>query len=380
MSIVDLTWMNLALTEAEKGRGAVEPNPMVGAVVVRDGQVVGRGHHACFGGPHAEVVALEEAGEAARGATLYVSLEPCCHHGKTPPCTAAILRAGIARVLAAICDPFPRVDGGGLTILREAGVKVQLGVLASRAAELNAPYLKRLATGLPYVTAKWAMTLDGKTAVASGQSQWISAPGSRGLVHARRGRMDAIAVGIGTALADDPQLTARPPGPRTPVRIVLDSKALLPLRSHLVETAREVPVLVAVSELAPADRRHALEECGCEVVVFPGEGRVPVLPLLAELGGRSMTNLLVEGGGRVLGSFLHAGQVDEVDAYVAPILEGGDHGYTPVRGPGNLCMADAQRLTRVSYTEVDGDMRVSGVLLQPWRSILGDVALEAEQG
>ena len=197
------------------------------------------------------------------------------------------------------------------------------------AAELNAAYLKRVATGLPYITAKWAMTLDGKTAVASGDSQWISSPGSRSLVHQLRGRMDAILVGIGTVLADDPQLTARPAGPRTAARIVLDSKALLPLNSRLVQTAREVPVLVAVSRQAPADRRHALEARGCEVVVFPGETRVPIMALLAELGQRAVTNLLVEGGGRVLGSFLEAGQVDEVEAYIAPILEGGDHPAAP---------------------------------------------------
>ncbi|MGZ3379143.1 MAG: bifunctional diaminohydroxyphosphoribosylaminopyrimidine deaminase/5-amino-6-(5-phosphoribosylamino)uracil reductase RibD, partial [Isosphaeraceae bacterium] len=350
MSTSDLAWMNLALAEAERGRGAVEPNPMVGAVLVREGRVVGLGHHARFGGPHAEVMALQNAAEAeARGATLYVTLEPCCHHGKTPPCTDAILQAGIAKVVAAIRDPFPRVDGGGLAILRSAGVAVDLGLQAGTAAELNAPYLKRVATGLPYITAKWAMTLDGKTAVASGDSQWISAPGSRSLVHQLRGRMDAILVGIGTVLADDPQLTARPAGLRTAARIVLDSKALLPLNSRLVQTAHEVPVLVAVSRQAPADRRHALEARGCEVVVFPGETRVPIMALLAELGQRAMTNLLVEGGGKVLGSFLEAGQVDEVEAYIAPILEGGDHPRTPARGQGLLRMGDAARLQNVAY-------------------------------
>ena len=375
MSTSDLAWMNLALAEAERGRGAVEPNPMVGAVLVREGRVVGLGHHARFGGPHAEVMALQNAAEA-RGATLYVTLEPCCHHGKTPPCTDAILQAGVAKVVAAIRDPFPRVDGGGLAILRSAGVPVDLGLQAGTAAELNAPYLKRVATGLPYITAKWAMTLDGKTAVASGDSQWISSPGSRSLVHQLRGRMDAILVGIGTVLADDPQLTARPAGLRTAARIVLDSKALLPLNSRLVQTAHEVPVLVAVSRQAPADRRHALEARGCEVVVFPGETRVPIMALLAELGQRAMTNLLVEGGGRVLGSFLEAGQVDEVEAYIAPILEGGDHPHTPARGQGLLRMGDAARLQNVAYSEVDGDMRVRGTVAQPWRSILSDLGRE----
>ena len=208
---------------------------MVGAVVVREGRRVGTGYHARFGGPHAEVVALAEAGPAARGATLYVTLEPCCHTGKTPPCTDAIVAAGVARVVAAMRDPFPRVAGGGLLRLREAGLRVDVGLLGEAAARLNAPYLKRLATGLPYVTAKWAMTLDGKTATASGDSRWISNPRSRACVHELRGRMDAILVGIGTALADDPQLTARPPGPRQPARVVLDGAARLPVRSRLAQ-------------------------------------------------------------------------------------------------------------------------------------------------
>jgi len=365
--------MNMALAEAERGRGAVEPNPLVGAVLVREGRVVGLGHHGRFGGPHAEVMALRNAAAAARGATLYVTLEPCCHHGKTPPCTDAILQAGVAKVVAAIRDPFPRVAGGGLAILRSAGVPVDLGLQAGAAADLNAPYLKRVTTGLPYITAKWAMTLDGKTAVASGDSQWISAPGSRSLVHQLRGRMDAILVGIGTVLADDPQLTARPAGPRTAARVVLDSKALLPLNSRLVQTAHEVPVLVAVSQQAPADRRQALEVRGCEVVVFPGESRVPIMPLLAELGQRGMTNVLVEGGGKVLGSFLAAGQVDEVEAYIAPVLEGGDHPHTPARGRGVLRMGDAARLQNVAYSEVAGDMRVRGIVAQPWRLLLSEL-------
>jgi diaminohydroxyphosphoribosylaminopyrimidine deaminase/5-amino-6-(5-phosphoribosylamino)uracil reductase len=377
VSSADLASMNLALAEAERGRGAVEPNPMVGCVIAQGARIVGEGWHRRLGGPHAEVEALRIAGSQAAGATLVVTLETCCHHGKTPPCTDAIRSAKVAKVVAAIRDPFPRVDGRGLSILRSAGVPVELGLQASAAAALNAPYLKRVSTGLPYITAKWAMTLDGKTAVASGNSQWISSPGCRSLVHQLRGRMDAILVGIGTVLADDPQLTARPAGPRTAVRIVLDSKALLPLTSRLVQTAREVPVLVAVSEQAPEDRRGALEEQGCEVVVFPGHTHVTIIPLLAELGRRDMTNLLVEGGGRVLGSFLDEGQVDEVEAYIAPILEGGDHPHTPARGRGTPRMSDAARLQNVTYSEVEGDLRIRGILPQPWRSMLSDLGRES---
>lgn len=370
MSERDSTWMDLALAEAERGRGAVEPNPMVGAVIVADDKIVGKGHHARFGGPHAEIVALREAKAAARSATLYVTLEPCCHHGKTPPCTDAIKCAGLARVVVAIRDPFPQVDGGGVAALRAAGIQVEVGLRAEPAARLNAPFLKRVLTGRPYVTAKWAMTLDGKTATARGDSQWISSHQSRSLVHQRRGQVDAILVGIGTALADDCLLTARPPGPRTAARIVVDSQARLPLSSRLVATARDAPVIVAVTDRAPIERRQALTERGCEVLHLPGTSRVPLAELLSELGRRQMTNLLVEGGGQVLGAFLDEGLIDEVDVFIAPILEGGNHAHTPVRGEGIMRMSEAARLHSVVYSEVGGDLRIQGTLDRPWRSLL----------
>ena len=292
------------------------------------------------------------------------------------PHAPAILAAGLARVVAAIRDPFPRVSGGGLATLRSEGVSVELGLGSAAAAALNAPYLKRVVTGVPYVTAKWAMTLDGKTAVASGHSQWISSQESRALVHELRGRMDAILVGIGTALADDPLLTVRPAGPRTPVRIVMDSQARLPRESRLVRTAGDFPLLVAVSEQAPVDRCQALREQGCEVLRFPGSLTVPVKDLLIELGNRQMTNVLVEGGGRIVGSFLESDQIDEVHAYIAPILEGGDHPYSPARGRGVSSMSDAIRLQDMSFREIGGDLRVQGTVLQPWRAILGELGRE----
>ncbi len=366
---LDQFWMLRALAEAERGRGAVEPNPTVGAVVVRDGQAVGVGHHERFGGPHAEVLALARAGELAAGSTIYVTLEPCRHHGKTPPCTDAILRAGVARVVAATRDPFPEVDGGGVATLRAAGVEVEVGCEADAARRLIAPFLKGLATGLPYVTAKWAMTLDGRTAVASGDSRWISSGRSRALVHEVRGRMDAILAGIGTVLADDPRLTARPPGPRTPTRVVLDGSGRLPLDGQLARTARDVPVLVAVTDRAPPDRRRALEQLGCEVLPFPGAGPVPVGPLLAELGRRGASNVLVEGGGTVLGSFLDAGQVDAVDVFLAPVIEGGSHPYSPARGAGVATMSLALRLDRPEVTRVDEDVRLRGTIRRPWQGV-----------
>ncbi|WP_246196621.1 bifunctional diaminohydroxyphosphoribosylaminopyrimidine deaminase/5-amino-6-(5-phosphoribosylamino)uracil reductase RibD [Aquisphaera giovannonii] len=370
----DQTWMAIALDEAEKGRGLVEPNPVVGAVIVKDGREVGRGHHARFGGPHAEVAALAVAGQEARGATLFVTLEPCCHHGKTPPCTDAILEAGIAKVVVSARDPFPRVNGGGLDRLRAAGVTVELGLLGDRAARQNAPFFKRVYTGHPYVIAKWAMTLDGKVAAATGDSRWISGEASRAEVHRVRGRMDAILVGIGTALADDPQLTVRPPGPRTPLRVILDGEARIPVESRLVSTSRSVPVLVAVTGRAAADRCRALTDAGCEVLSLPSESsRIPVVPLLSKLGERGMTNILVEGGGRILGAFLDAGQIDEVDAFLAPMLEGGDHASTAIRGRGVLRMPDSTRLEGVSYSQVGPDLRVRGWLDQPWRARLKDL-------
>jgi diaminohydroxyphosphoribosylaminopyrimidine deaminase / 5-amino-6-(5-phosphoribosylamino)uracil reductase len=357
----DLFWMLRALAEAERGRGSVEPNPMVGAVVVREGRLVGFGHHERFGGPHAEVIALARAGEAARGATLYVTLEPCCHQGKTPPCTDALIAAGIARVVAAMLDPFPRVDGGGLARLREAGVAVEVGLESEAARRLNAPYLKRLA-GYPYVTAKWAMTLDGKIATRANDSAWISGPRSRALVHEVRGRMDAIVVGIGTALADDPRLTARPAGPRVAARVVLDSAARLPTSSRLATTAREAPVRVAVTDRASAQRREALAALGCEILAFPGGQRVPPRALLQELARRGATNVLVEGGGQILGSFFDDRLIDRVDVFIAPILEGGSTSRTPIAGTGYLKMADALRLTDPEVTVIDGDVRIQGTL------------------
>lgn len=362
----DAFWMRRALAEAARGRGAVEPNPCVGAVVVGEDGLVAVGHHERFGGPHAEVHALRRAGEDARGATLYVTLEPCCHHGKTPPCTDAVLEAGIARVVAATADPFPRVAGGGLRVLREAGVEVAVGVLEAEARRLNAPYLKRLATGRPFVTAKWAMTLDGRMATAGGHSRWISGDRSRSVVHELRGRMDAIVVGIGTAMADNPSLTVRPPGPRTPVRVVLDSAARLPRDSILATTSRDVPTLVVATDRADNATVASLRDAGCEVLRLAGEGPVPIDPLLDDLGHRGMTNVLVEGGGRVLGAFFDAGAIDAVEVFIAPILAGGTPGHVPADGIGVATMDLARRLDRHEVAVLDGDVWFRGEFPHPW--------------
>jgi diaminohydroxyphosphoribosylaminopyrimidine deaminase/5-amino-6-(5-phosphoribosylamino)uracil reductase len=367
----DVQWMRIALLEAKKGRGLVEPNPMVGAVVVREKRVVGSGYHERFGGPHAEINAINQAGGAAEGATLYVTLEPCCHHGKTPPCTDAIIASRISRVVIAMTDPFPVVNGRGLSALEASGLVVNTECEAAAARALNAPYLKRVTTGMPFVVAKWAMTLDGKTAVSSGDSRWISSDQSRTLVHELRGRMDGIVVGIGTVDSDDPLLTARPPGPRLPARIVLDSAGRLPISSQLVRTAREVPVLVAVSDRATKSSRKRLSDHGCEIIAVPGTGRVNVGSLLTELGRRGMTNILVEGGGRVVGSFLDEGHVDAIEAFVAPVVEGGDHARSAVRGKGREFMGDSLRLRDVDISQVGGDVLIRGWLPQEWRGRAG---------
>ncbi len=363
--------MSRALAEAAKGRGWVEPNPMVGAVVARDGAIVASAHHERFGGPHAEVLALAQAGEGARGGVLYVTLEPCCHHGKTPPCTDLVLASGVARVVAAMSDPFPQVAGQGLAILSEAGLDVSVGLEGAAARALNAPYLKRLFTGRPHVLAKWAMTLDGKAATASGDSRWISNETSRAVVHRTRGVMDAILVGVGTVLADDPELTARPPGPRVAARIVLDPEASIPLSSRLVNSARDTPLVIAVNERASESTRRQLAERGAQILSFEGSGRIPIGPLLDELGRRGDTNLLVEGGGRVLGSFLDDAAVDAVDVFIAPLIEGGDNPKSPARGRGVDLMRLATRLERVQTEVLGDDLRIQGWIPQPWRMRAG---------
>jgi diaminohydroxyphosphoribosylaminopyrimidine deaminase/5-amino-6-(5-phosphoribosylamino)uracil reductase len=366
--------MRRAIELARQGEGQVEPNPMVGAVVV-DGalRLIAEGWHEQFGGPHAEVHALRRAGERARGATLFCTLEPCAHQGKTPPCTEAVLAAGVARVVIGSHDPFPQVNGRGVARLRQAGVQVETGLLDHDVRRLNAPFRKLIQRGQPWVHAKWAMTLDGRIASRTGASQWISNALSRGRVHDLRGRMDAIVVGVGTALADDPLLTARPPGPRTAMRVVVDSHARLPLDSQLVRTAREGRVLVATTEQAPPARRAALAAEGVEVLVLPAEsaaaepapglpggGRVDLPALLSALGARRMTNVLFEGGGGLLGTLHDRRLLDEVHVFIAPRLLGGAAALSPVLGLGVDHPSAGLTLDEPVVEVLDGDVYVRG--------------------
>jgi len=352
--------MRRALELAERGRGFVEPNPLVGAVVVRDGLVVGEGWHQKFGGPHAEVHALHAAGEAARGATLYVTLEPCCHHGKTSPCSDAIVRGGIQRVVAAMPDPFPEVAGEGFETLRAAGTDIEVGGCGGNAARLNAPYLTLLALERPYVHAKWAMSLDGRIATRTGDSKWISGEESRAHAHRLRGRVDAVVVGSRTVIADDPLLTARPPGPRVAARIVLSSPGTLPDGCRLLRTADEAPVIVATL----AGHGGELRGRGCEVIELPAENVHPSVPaLLGELGRRRMTNILVEGGAGVLGSFHDADLIDELHVYIAPKLIGGDAALAPVGGCGLASVGAGRRPIVGRREDVLGSDRYINALL-----------------
>lgn len=366
----DQPYMALALELALRGLGGVEPNPMVGCVILAGDRMVGQGWHARFGGSHAEIEALAQAGSAAAGATMYVTLEPCCHHGKTPPCTEAIVRAGIRRVVVAHRDPFPRVDGGGIDRLRAAGVQVDVGLMESASRRLNAPYLKLVRQGRPWINAKWAMTLDGKLAARSRDSRWISGERSRQRVHQLRGRMDAILIGAGTARADDPQLTVRPSGLRTPVRIVLDSRATLATDSRLVQTARETPVLIAAGPGAPRQRCQQLKAAGCEVWIGASEDRNQrLMELLDELGRLRMTHVLVEGGAQVLGSLFDAGAIDEVHAFIAAKLIGGCTAPSPLAGCGLPHMQQAVALSEPTIEILDGDVYFRGRLAPDQHSL-----------
>jgi len=353
-----------AIELAEHGQGRVSPNPLVGAVITVDGAIVGEGFHREFGGAHAEVEAIHAAGDRElTGATMYVSLEPCCHTGKTPACTDAIRAAGISRVVVASDDPSEHASGRGLGILRDEGIEVVLadGELASRARLLNQPFRKHARTGRPWVLFKSAMTLDGKVATRSGDSKWISGKASRHRAHHWRAQCDGVVVGIGTALADDPQLTARVEGvKRQPRRVVFDSIARLPLGSKLVRDARRTPLTVVVSRAAPRAATDALETHGAEVIVAPGENEpARVRSALDQLGAAGLTSILLEGGPHLGGAFLEAGEIDEIRLFLAPIVLGGRTARDPLGGEGVELIADAVKALTLECERVGEDLLIS---------------------
>jgi diaminohydroxyphosphoribosylaminopyrimidine deaminase/5-amino-6-(5-phosphoribosylamino)uracil reductase len=362
----DVAHLARAIELAEGGRGRTTPNPLVGAVVVKGGEVLGEGFHTAYGAAHAEREALAACRSDPRGATLYVSLEPCCHYGHTPPCTDAILQAGIARVVVGSDDPTEKAAGRGLGILRDEGVEVAVagGELAAKARLLNQPFRKHARTGRPFVLFKSAMTLDGKVATRTGDSKWISGEASRRLAHHWRAECDAVAVGIGTALADDPLLTARVDGVhRQPRRIVFDSEARLPLDSNLVRAAAELPLMVVISRAAPRLAADALEVAGAEVIVATGENEpARVRNALSQIGATGITSILLEGGPHLAGAFLDAGELDEIRLFVAPVVLGGSHARDPLEGEGVERIAEATRALTLECDRVAEDVLISARL------------------
>lgn len=362
--------MFLALRLAAKGRATASPNPMVGALVVKQGRIVGQGFHLRPGLPHAEIPALRQAGRRAKGATLYVTLEPCCHLKKrTPPCVPEILRSGVRRVVIAMTDPNPSVKGKGAAALRRAGLSVAVGVARLEAEKLNRAYVHWITTKRPYVILKAGMTLDGKIAAASGESKWITGKQSRKEVHQLRSEMDAVLVGIGTVLADDPALTART-GPhlrklasRQPLRVVVDSSLRIPLRAQMLSRQKQAKTLVVTTNSAEATRRQELVKRGVEVLTLPSlRGKVSLPALMRELGQRGVTALLLEGGGELHAAMLKAHLVQHVRLYVAPALLGGVDAKGVIGGKSPASLASALRLRNMKTRSIGEDLVLEGDL------------------
>ena len=357
------SFMAEALTLAQRGRGAVEPNPMVGAVIVREGQIVARGWHKKFGGPHAEIEAINEARSAGvelAGTTMYVTLEPCCHFGKTPPCTDALLAARIARVVLAMADPFPKVAGQGIQKLRSAGIEVVTGVLEQEARQMLQAYIKLRTAGRPWVICKWAQTLDGRISTRTGDSKWISSASSRKRVHILRSECDGVLVGIGTILADDPLLTNRSGHGRQPARVVLDERLLIGPGRQVVQSISQAPLLIATTQAgisAKPQQAQALAKCGADLLILPPtEEGVDIQALLDELGRREWTRLLVEGGSGVLGSFVRMKLADELQVFLAACILGGKEGLPCVTWDEVDLMEHAMRLPRPEVEAIDCDL------------------------
>ena len=363
---IDEQFMQEALALAAQARGRTSPNPMVGSLVVKDGRIVGRGYHVKAGAPHGEVVALEDAGEQAKGATLYITLEPCCHYGggkRTPPCTRAIIAAGIRRVVAAMRDPNPLVSGQGVEELRQAGIVVELSVLETEAAALNEVFIKYIITKRPFVLLKVAASLDGKIATVTGESRWITNERSRLLVHQLRDQVDAVMVGINTVLRDDPLLTTRLPGGggRDPMRIVVDTHLRIPCEARLLATSATACTVIATSPAAPGEKRLQLEAAGAKVLIVESDGPgISLGPLMDQLGAMQVTSILLEGGGELHCSALGAGIVDKVLYFLAPKLIGGRSAPMAIAGEGFARLEEAVTLDRMQVRQLDGDLLIEG--------------------
>ncbi len=356
----DKYWMRRALRLAEKGRGRTSPNPMVGAVLVKDGRAVGEGYHARAGEPHAEIIAMRKAGDEAREATLYVNLEPCSHYGKTPPCAPALIEAGVKRAVVGMEDPNPLVKGKGLEILRTAGLHVKVGILEEDCQKLNEAFCKYIRTREPFVTLKVAATLDGKIATRHGESKWISGEKSRRVVHRLRNESDGILVGIGTILRDDPMLTARVKGGKNPLRVILDSRLKIRENAKVIEQNPEKTIL-ATTELAPMHRVEHLQKKGVRVLVLDiAQGSINLKSLLKRLGEMEVVSLLVEGGSKVNSSFLLQGLIDKIFLFLSPKLLGGDQAPGIFGGKGVERLEDAVIFDKMKVKRVGQDLLIEG--------------------
>lgn len=386
--MTDEEYMRMALELAERGRGFVNPNPMVGAVIVKDGRIIGQGWHRKYGELHAERNALADCTENPAGATIYVTLEPCCHQGKTPPCTDALLEAGICRVVIGAMDPNPLVGGKGAAILREHGVSVETGVLQKECEEQNRIFRHYIQTGLPYVVLKYAMTLDGKIATATGASKWITGEPARAQVHALRHELMGIMVGSGTVLADDPMLNCRLPDTKNPVRIICDARLRTPLDAAVIRTAGEQRTIIATAQGQTAEGKafgqqaavakecgqqtereeklQAYRKMGCEIMELPvQDGHIELRALMQELGGLGIDSILLEGGSSLNWSALSCGIVNEVQAYIAPKIFGGAAAKSPVAGIGAALPDDAIRLEAVTVEQIGEDFLVRARVKSP---------------
>jgi len=360
-------FMQRAIRLAKRGEGRVSPNPLVGALIVKRGKVIAEGYHRKAGLPHAEVNALNLAGSQSRGATLYVNLEPCAHYGRTPPCSKAIIRAGIKRVVVGIEDPNPLVSGKGIRELEGAGIKTIVGVLEDASRRLNQTYIKYITTKLPYLSLKMAMSLDGKIATKTGSSFWISGEASRSYVQRLRSLNDAVLVGIGTVIKDDPELAVRLKSKsqalkkKKVIRIIVDSKARIPLNANVLTKCVDNPTIIATTKYAPLGKIRALKARGAKVVIVKGQkGKVDLGELMKKMGRLQISSILVEGGGNINASFLKEGLVDKVLFFIAPKIIGGRRSLTPVEGEGIKDLREAIKLTEVKVRKVGEDLLVEG--------------------
>ena len=358
-------YMKAALRLARKGLGLVSPNPMVGAILVRGGKIIGNGYHRFYGGPHAEVYALEAAREKARGSDLYINLEPCSHFGKTPPCVDALIAAGIRRAFIGMQDPNPLVAGSGIKKLRAAGIAVETGMLEQECRQLNEAFIKYITRKNPFVYLKLAATLDGKIATAEGDSKWITCDASRALVHRLRSEVDAVMVGIGTVIKDDPLLTARlkTGAGENPLRVIVDSRLRMPPGSKLLKTARAVPTIIATTDNSALSRQAALKKIGVEILTTTArKGRVDLGQLMKKLGKRGVSTVLIEGGSELSAAALQAGIVDKVLFFYAPKITGGTHAPAMVGGAGINKISAAIRVRDIRYKRVGDDILVEGYI------------------